>query len=184
VSIPSHDVAIEVRSRAARVRVFACDVDGVLTDGGLWFGAEGETWKRFDARDGLGLKLLLEAGIEVAWISGRRSDAVRARAAELGIRHVHQGVSDKVARLEALLTELGWTFDQVAYVGDDLPDLALLHRVGFACTVPGAPSALRETVHYVSVCGGGRGAVREIAELVLRAQGLWAGVVEHHRGQR
>lgn len=160
--------AIE-RARAVRLAVF--DVDGVMTDGTLYLGAEGEAFKAFNILDGHGVKMLQAAGIVTAIISGRTSGAVERRARELGIAHVAQGSPDKAADFEKLRRALGLEERACAFMGDDLPDLAVMRRCGFAVAVPNAAAAVREAAHYVTKAPGGRGAVREFCELVLGAQG-------------
>jgi 3-deoxy-D-manno-octulosonate 8-phosphate phosphatase (KDO 8-P phosphatase) len=157
------------RARAVRLAVF--DVDGVLTDGTLYIGAQGEAFKAFNILDGHGVKMLHAAGIATAIISGRSSEAVSRRAAELGIAHVVQGSSDKVAALDELLAALGLEASACAFVGDDLPDLPAMRRCGFAVAVANAADAVKAAAHYVTRASGGHGAVREFCELVLRAQG-------------
>ena len=159
--------------RAARVKLMIFDVDGVLTDGSLHYGAEGEAFKTFNVHDGLGIKLLQEAGIATAIISARRSPQVTARAKDLGIGHVHQGGHDKLTPFNALLAQLGLTADQVGFIGDDVVDLPILSRVGFAMGVPNGRQEVLARAHYVTQHHGGRGAVREVCEFVLRAQGLY-----------
>jgi len=163
----------DAAERAARVRIAVFDVDGVLTDGRLVFDASGETLKVFDVRDGHGIRLLQQAGIRCALLSGRRSDAVAARARELGIVHALQGIGDKRAALDGLLATVGLGESQCAFVGDDWPDLPVLGRVGFAASVADADQAVRGSVHWVSAASGGRGAVRQFAEFVLRSQGRY-----------
>lgn len=161
----------ETLARARRLRLMAFDVDGVLTDGSLYLSDSGEELKAFNTLDGHGLKMLQEAGVELAIITGRSSRVVARRAENLGIRRVHQGVERKLEAFEALRNELGVALDECGYMGDDLPDLPVLMRCGFAVTVPAAPEAIRTRVHYVATADGGRGAVREVCELILRAQG-------------
>ncbi len=162
------DAALE---RARGLRLMAFDVDGVLTDGALYLTDGGEEMKRFHTLDGLGLKLLAGAGIELALITGRNSRVVANRAAELGISRLFQGADDKLAVLESLRAELGLALDACGYMGDDLPDLPVLVRCGFAATVPDAPEAVRARAHYVSRRPGGGGAVREVCEVILAARG-------------
>jgi 3-deoxy-D-manno-octulosonate 8-phosphate phosphatase (KDO 8-P phosphatase) len=157
---------------AAQVRVLVLDVDGVLTDGSLVYDASGEAQKVFDVRDGLGIKLVQEAGIEVAILSGRATAAVDARARDLGIAHVHQGVKDKPAVLSRLLETLAVTDAQVAYMGDDLVDLGVLARVGLAAAPADARPEARRLARFVARAPGGRGAVRELCEHLLRARGV------------
>ena len=161
----------DATERARSLRLMAFDVDGVLTDGALYLTDRGEEMKRFHTLDGLGLKLLAGAGIELALITGRSSRVVAKRAAELGIRHLFQGADDKLAVLEGLRAQLGFGLSACGYMGDDLPDLPLLVRCGFAATVPDAPEAVRARAHYVSRRPGGRGAVREVCEVILAARG-------------
>jgi 3-deoxy-D-manno-octulosonate 8-phosphate phosphatase (KDO 8-P phosphatase) len=157
--------------RASRLRLMAFDVDGVLTDGTLYYTDEGAELKAFHTLDGLGLKLLQGAGLELALISGRRSNAVAARAANLGVTRLFQGVEDKLAVFDRVRGELGLDALACGFMGDDLPDLPVLTRCGFAATVPEAPEAVRAHVHYVTGVPGGRGAAREVCDLILRAQG-------------
>jgi 3-deoxy-D-manno-octulosonate 8-phosphate phosphatase (KDO 8-P phosphatase) len=159
---------VQQRARAVRLAVF--DVDGVMTDGTLYIGADGEAFKAFNILDGHGVKMLQGAGIAVAIISGRSSRAVEHRAKELGIAHVFQGVADKVAQLEELAAKLGVPPEACSFMGDDLPDLAAMRRCGFACAVANAAKAVRQAAHYVTRAHGGRGAVREFCELVLEAR--------------
>jgi 3-deoxy-D-manno-octulosonate 8-phosphate phosphatase (KDO 8-P phosphatase) len=162
------DAVIE---RARRIRLLVLDVDGVLTDGRLYISAAGEELKVFHVRDGSGLVAAQRAGIAVAIISGRDSAAVIRRAAELGIRHVRQGVSDKGVELDRLLTELGVAAEDAACVGDDTPDLPLLRRAGLAVAVADAHPTLREAAHWTTHCRGGQGAVREVCDLLLSTRG-------------
>jgi 3-deoxy-D-manno-octulosonate 8-phosphate phosphatase (KDO 8-P phosphatase) len=163
---------------ARKLRFMAFDVDGVLTDGKLYFGDNGEEMKAFNTLDGQGLKLMQRDGIELAFISARRAQLVALRAANLGIDRVEQGVEDKLACFDRMRAEMGLERDQCGYMGDDLPDLRILVRCGFAATVPNAPDAIRSRVHYVTRVGGGDGAVREIAEFVLKARGSLDRLVE------
>jgi len=157
--------------RARRVRLMVFDVDGVLTDGRLWYGPQGEAVKAFSARDGLGLRLLAESGVALALLTSRRSEAVALRAAELRIAHVLQGSEEKHAPFAALLSQLGLPPEQAGYMGDDLVDLPVLRRCGFACAPAGAPGVVQQHSHYVTSSDAGAGAVREVCEFVLRAQG-------------
>jgi 3-deoxy-D-manno-octulosonate 8-phosphate phosphatase (KDO 8-P phosphatase) len=169
---------VEERARAVRLAVF--DVDGVLTDGRLYYSVRGEELKVFDVRDGHGLKMLQESGIALALITSRSSPAVALRAENLGIAHVYQGVRDKLATFEALLAELRLEPAAASYMGDDFVDLPVMRRCRLACTVPEAPRPLLEAAHYVTRAWGGRGAVREACELILRAQGK----LDEHIGAR
>jgi 3-deoxy-D-manno-octulosonate 8-phosphate phosphatase (KDO 8-P phosphatase) len=162
---------MDTKERAARVRLVVFDVDGVFTDGSLYYGAGGEELKVFDVQDGQGVKRLLKAGLAAAVISGRASDAVTRRMQDLGIPHVFQGDEDKLPILERLLKKLDIAPEQTAHVGDDLPDLPILQRVGFAVAVANAMPRVKQAAHHVTAAHGGRGAVREICELILEAQG-------------
>jgi 3-deoxy-D-manno-octulosonate 8-phosphate phosphatase (KDO 8-P phosphatase) len=159
--------------RARAVRLVSFDVDGVLTDGRIVYSERGDEIKAFHVQDGHAIRMLRDAGIDVAIITGRRSSMVTRRAAELGIAHVFQGAADKAATLEALIGQLDLPASVVAHVGDDLPDLPLFSLVGLAIGVPnGHPSALAGT-HYVTRLAGGEGVAREVCELLLRARGDW-----------
>ncbi|SNT04383.1 3-deoxy-D-manno-octulosonate 8-phosphate phosphatase (KDO 8-P phosphatase) [Noviherbaspirillum humi] len=160
-----------VMDRARRVRLMVFDVDGVLTDGGLHYGPEGEVLKRFNVLDGHGIKLLQQSGVDTAIISARKSAIVERRAADLGIRHVRQGVHDKRTAFAELLRETGLSAEQCGFIGDDVIDLPILLQVGFAASVPNGHEAVTSRVHYVTRSGGGQGAARELCDLILRAQG-------------
>ena len=149
----------------------AFDVDGVLTDGRLWYGPQGETLKAFSAHDGMGMRMLAESGITLALVSSRMSQAVTLRAEELRIPHVLQGAGDKHGPFVALLAKLELRADESGYMGDDLVDLCVLRRCGFACAPSSAPEVVRRHAHYVTGAPAGAGAVREACEFVLRAQG-------------
>ncbi len=161
----------EALARARELKLMIFDVDGVMTDGSLYYSERGEELKAFNIRDGLGIKLLRQAGVEVALITGRKSRMVELRAASLGISHLYQGAEDKRSAHAGLLAQLGLKTEQTGAMGDDLLDLPLFTRCGFAATVPAAPEAVRLRAHYVSQAGGGQGAVREVCEFILRAQG-------------
>jgi 3-deoxy-D-manno-octulosonate 8-phosphate phosphatase (KDO 8-P phosphatase) len=157
--------------RARRVRLLTCDVDGVLTDGRIYVDDHGDETKAFSALDGVGIGLLQRAGIMVAWITGSSAPAVTHRARRLNVEHVVLGASEKHAPWDALRAQLGLAAADCAHIGDDLPDLAIFHACGFAITVPHAPAAVREHAHYVTARDGGAGAVRELADFILAAQG-------------
>ena len=165
----------EIRARLERIQCLVLDVDGVLTDGILVYGPHGEAAKRFSVRDGLAVHLLLRAGIRVAVISGRRSEAVAIRCRELGIedRLIIQGSRDKSADLDEIERILGLGDGEVAGMGDDLPDVPMLQRVGFAACPADAEPQVAVACDYVCGTEGGHGAVREVAELLLKAQGSW-----------
>jgi 3-deoxy-D-manno-octulosonate 8-phosphate phosphatase (KDO 8-P phosphatase) len=170
----------QVRAKLEPIRLLVLDVDGVLTDGTVFVSSEGETTKNFNVRDGLGMRLLMDCGVEIAMITGRSSAAVSVRCAELGLREdlVVLGSKDKDADLDRILKILGIGDREMAAMGDDLPDLPMLGRAGFAfCPADAAPEVAAACDH---VCGkdGGRGAVREAAEIILKAKGKWTGLVE------
>ena len=173
-----HD-AIE---RARRIKVIGFDVDGVLTDGRLWYDNDGGESKAFHVHDGLGLRLLARAGIATCVISARASAATERRLRELGVEHVYLGVADKRPLFEQICRDLGHRWFEAAYMGDDLPDLAILVRVHLAATVRHAPAALRERCHFIATRPAGAGAVREFAEFVLVAQGRLDALVEAYLG--
>ncbi|HUJ01314.1 MAG TPA: HAD-IIIA family hydrolase [Usitatibacter sp.] len=156
------------RARAVRLAIF--DVDGVLTDGTLYIGPAGEALKAFNILDGHGVKMLQAAGVAAAILSGRSSEAVAWRARELGIGHVLQGVADKVAAFERLTASIGVDPGSCAFVGDDLPDLEVMKRCGLAVAVANAVDGVKAAAHYVTRAAGGKGAVREVCELVLLAR--------------
>ena len=164
-------MAMNIRAQARSVRVAAFDVDGVLTDGALYYTDSGEEFKAFHVQDGQGIKMLQEAGVVIAIITSRSSRLVANRAQNLGIEHLYQGVENKLDAMNALLQQLGFTLAQASYMGDDVIDLPVLRRCGFAVSVPEAPAVVRQYAHYVTRAGGGRGAVREFCEVVLHAQG-------------
>lgn len=159
----------------SRLKCIVFDVDGVLTDGGLWYGESGEVIKRFDVRDGLGIKLLQEVGIEIAFLSGGRAGAIEVRAKHLGIRHCLFGVGDKVQGLSELLVKLEVAKSHVAFVGDDLNDLAVRPYVGLLVAPSDAVAPLKKRADLVLQSRGGNGAVREFAELVLMQRTQWDG---------
>jgi 3-deoxy-D-manno-octulosonate 8-phosphate phosphatase (KDO 8-P phosphatase) len=162
---------LEHMQRAARVKVMIFDVDGVLTDGSLTYGPDGEATKTFYVLDGLGIQLLQKTGVATAIISARKSPIVVRRAADLGIAHVYQGSHDKRVAFAQLLEATGATAEECGYIGDDVIDLPLLTKVGFAVTVPSGHPEVQHRAHYVTRAPGGRGAVREVCDMVMRAQG-------------
>ena len=157
-------------SRSKLIRLIAFDVDGVMTDGGLYFSDSGEEFKRFNSLDGHGLKMLRASGVEVAIITGRTSRCVEARAQNLGITHVFQGVENKLEAMLELLSKLKLSRDTAAYMGDDVVDLMVMRHVGLAISVPQSPLLVRKHSHYVTEREGGHGAVREACELIMSAQ--------------
>jgi 3-deoxy-D-manno-octulosonate 8-phosphate phosphatase (KDO 8-P phosphatase) len=164
-------MAPDVMTRARRVRLLTCDVDGVLTDGRIYVGDDGRELKAFCALDGVGLNLLARANVTVAWITGNDAPAVAHRARRLNVSYVIQDAADKLSVWTALRSDLGFAADECAHIGDDLPDIPVLAACGLAATVPHAPAAVRAHAHVVTAREGGHGAVRELAELLLAAQG-------------
>ncbi len=160
-----------IRERAARIRLVIFDVDGVLTDGSLFLGDDGQEYKAFNARDGHGMVLLREAGIVLAVITGRTSNVVRLRMESLGISDVFQGYRDKRLAYEELKRRYGLADDEIAYVGDDLVDLPVMVQVGLAIAVADADPRVRALAHWCTTAPGGRGAAREVCELILESQG-------------
>jgi 3-deoxy-D-manno-octulosonate 8-phosphate phosphatase (KDO 8-P phosphatase) len=171
---------LEVTQKARAVKLLALDVDGVLTDGRLWFGNNGEELKAFDIQDGLGIKLLQRSGVAVAIITGRRSALVANRARELGIQHVIQGREDKLQALQALCAELQMPLAAVAYMGDDLPDLSAIRAAGLGIAVANARDMVARHADYRTERSGGNGAVREICEIILSAQGHLTALLEQY----
>jgi 3-deoxy-D-manno-octulosonate 8-phosphate phosphatase (KDO 8-P phosphatase) len=173
---PSQDVL----DRAAQIRLLICDVDGVLTDGRLYFTPDGQELKSFHARDGHGIKLLQRTGVATAVISGRSSPAVALRMNSLGVEHVYQGRESKLEPFEELLDLLHISPRQTAYVGDDLLDLPLLRRVGLAVAVADAHFSLTGTAHWITTQSGGQGAVREVCDLIMQAQNTLQAIIESY----
>jgi 3-deoxy-D-manno-octulosonate 8-phosphate phosphatase (KDO 8-P phosphatase) len=157
--------------RAAKVRLLVLDVDGVLTDGRIYYGNDGEELKAFDIKDGLGIKLLQRAGVAVAIITGRQSEIVARRARELGIEDLTQGREDKLQALDELCQRRGLALEQCAYMGDDLPDLAAIRRAGLGMSVADASPVVRAAADWLSTRNGGEGAVREACEFILGTLG-------------
>ena len=174
------DYPEEIVERASTIRLLIMDVDGVLTDGRLWFTAKGEELKAFHARDGHGIKLLQRIGVETAVISGRRSQAVALRMESLGIRHVYQGYEEKLQPFEELMAKLEVSPGATCYVGDDLLDLPIIRRVGLAVGVADAHFGIRPHLHHMTRMQGGMGAVREVCDLILYAQDQLEGIVKSY----
>lgn len=161
----------DVIDKAKNIKLLILDVDGVLTDAKLFFDDQGREYKAFHSRDGHGIKLLRQSGVEVAVVSGRQSAAVALRMRNLGIEHVYQGQENKIAAFEELLQRLAVNREETAHVGDDLPDLPLMKRAGLAVAVRDAHFAVKEHADWVTALPGGEGAVREICDFIMRAQG-------------
>ena len=174
----------DIYRKAQKVRLAIFDVDGVLTDGALYYGDSVAEIKAFHVRDGSALKWWREAGRRAASISGRSSPAVMRRAVELGISPLVQGADAKLPALRTILAETRLRPEHVCAIGDDLPDLPVLRNVGLAVAVADAAFEVREDAHFVTTAAGGRGAVREVVEMLLQAQGMWPAVVERYRSER
>ena len=158
--------------KARLVRLLIVDIDGVLTDGGLQFDNRGEEYKTFNSLDGHGIRMLLESGIEVAVITGRQSKIVNHRMGDLGVKHIYQGHRDKRPAFDRLLQDTNSDAAEIAYIGDDLPDLPIMQRVGFAIAVQNAHGFVKQHCDWVTSASGGHGAVREVTDFILHAQGL------------
>ena len=171
---------IELNKKIKPIKLLLMDVDGVMTDGGITIDNKGVEAKTFHVRDGHGIKLLQRAGVKVGIITGRESDVVRHRAAELGIEILYQGMKVKMDAYSQILADEGLKDEEVAYIGDDVVDLPVLNRVGFSVAVEDGSESLKPFVDYVTLKGGGRGAVREVVELVLKVQGLWDDVMKRY----
>ncbi len=169
-----------MEERLRKIRLLLLDVDGVMTDGRIAYDNHAVETKAFDVKDGHGIKLLQRAGIRVGIITGRQSDLVKHRAAELGIEILHQGAKDKMVPFREILGQLALAEDEVAYMGDDLIDLPILRRVGFSATVADAVAEVKPLVHLVTSRPGGRGAVREVCDLILRGGGHWDEVTRRY----
>ncbi len=166
--------------RAQRIKLLLLDVDGVLTDGTIIYTHGGDEIKSFHTRDGLGLRLVQEAGVEVGIITARSSGAVERRAQDLALTHVYQGIKDKIRAFEEILQKLAIQPEEVAYMGDDWLDLPVMIRVGFAATVADATPEMKEIAHYVAKKPGGRGAVREVCDLIIEAKGKHKTLLEKY----
>lgn len=170
----------DLLTRLRQVRLFLCDVDGILTDTAVWMGAQDEV-KRFNIQDGLGLRLLQKEGIPVGWVSNRPSFATTQRALDLKIDFLLQVDGNKIAAVERILKETGVSWESLCYLGDDIVDLGVLKRAGLAVTVPHALAEAKALAHYVTHRAGGEGAVREVIDMILKAQGRWEKLVEFFR---
>jgi 3-deoxy-D-manno-octulosonate 8-phosphate phosphatase (KDO 8-P phosphatase) len=175
------ELLLAAQGGAFGLRAALFDIDGVLTDGRIYIGADGEVVKAFSTLDGHGLKLLVQGGIVPVVISGRDSPALRRRLADLGLTHAACGVGDKLAAAEPLLAALGIGWDAVAAIGDDWPDLPLLRRAAFACAPANAHAEVRAVVHHVTRAAGGYGAAREFCDLLLCAAGRYASLLDGQR---
>ena len=163
---------LDITQKTRRIRLVAFDVDGVLTDGRLYYSETGDAMKAFDVRDGMGMKLLQDAGIKLAIITSRCAPSVMLRAKDLGISHVQQGIANKRVAFDELIASLAIAPEEAAFMGDDLVDLPVFRHCGFAATVADAPALLKRHADYVTRATGGRGAVREFCEMVLHSRGV------------
>ncbi|OYU25148.1 MAG: 3-deoxy-D-manno-octulosonate 8-phosphate phosphatase [Burkholderiales bacterium PBB2] len=174
------ELLLKAQGRALGLKAAIFDVDGVLTDGRIYIGEQGETFKAFSTLDGHGLKLLAQGGIIPIIITGRDSPAVRRRVADLGLQHAVYGAKDKYAVAQPLLDQLGLHWDEVAAMGDDWPDLPLLTRVGFACAPAQAHAEVKAVAHYITAAVGGHGAARDCCDLMLQANGRYQQLLNGH----
>ncbi|HEY0634247.1 MAG TPA: 3-deoxy-manno-octulosonate-8-phosphatase KdsC [Gammaproteobacteria bacterium] len=170
----------DILAKAAQIKLIIFDVDGVLTDGSLFIGDDGEEYKAFHSRDGHGMKMLHASGVEIGIITGRTSNVVRHRMQSLGIHHVYQGQLEKLPAFRELTAKLGVDPQQVAYVGDDVVDLPILTRVGLAVAVADAHPLVKRHAHWTTPHGGGCGAARDVCELIMEAQGTLNGSLQHY----
>ena len=161
----------DIQTKAAAIRLVVFDVDGVLTDGSLYIGDDGQEYKAFHSKDGHGMVMLQNSGIQIAIITGRTSDVVRIRMEGLGVQHVYQGRRDKLPAYKEVKQATGLGDEQIAYVGDDVVDLPVMTRVGLAIAVQDAHRLTKQHAHWVTPSGGGRGAAREVCEMLMDAQG-------------
>ena len=173
----SQTLLTEVVEKAKKLKLLILDVDGVLTDGKLFFDNQGNEYKSFHARDGHGIKLLRQTGVEVAVISGRKSDSVTLRMKNLGIEHVYQGYENKRAAFNEIIEKIGITPEQAAHVGDDLLDLPIMTRVCFSIAVSDANFAVKQRADWCTTLPGGHGAVREVCDFIMQAQGHFDEIV-------
>lgn len=166
--------------KAKKIQLLALDVDGVLTPGNMSYGKEGIESKHFNAHDGQGMRHLLKTGIHIAIITACKSPIIKLRMEDLGVMHVYQQQSDKLLAYEKVKQQLNLTDEQIAYVGDDLPDLPILSRAGFAITVASAPKIMQQYVHWTTQKKGGKGAAREVCDFIMMAQGTYQTIVDSY----
>jgi 3-deoxy-D-manno-octulosonate 8-phosphate phosphatase (KDO 8-P phosphatase) len=164
--------------KCKKIKLVLFDVDGVLTDGGIIYNESGKEIKVFNVRDGLGIRLLMKAGIQVGIVTGRSSEALRHRCQNLGITLIYEGVRDKGVLLAEIVETTGFQAEEIAFMGDDLPDLPLMRKVGFSIAVADAHESVIKVAHMVTHANGGEGAVREICEKILKSQGHWKNLME------
>lgn len=166
-------ISDDVVTRAKKIKLIIFDVDGVMTDGGLIIGDDGLEYKSFNTQDGLGMKLLKASGVEMAIITGRTSNVVTKRAENTGVAHFYQGVDDKLVAFNDLIAKLNISAEACAFMGDDVVDLPPMLRCGLSITVPAAPDCVKQRAHFTTKREGGHGAVREVCELLMHAQGTY-----------
>ncbi|MCU7843625.1 MAG: 3-deoxy-manno-octulosonate-8-phosphatase KdsC [Candidatus Thiodiazotropha sp. (ex Monitilora ramsayi)] len=170
----------DIQSKAQEIKLVVFDVDGVLTDGSLYLGDDGQEYKAFNSRDGHGMKMLQQSGVIIGIITGRTSEVVRIRMESLGVEHVYQGKLEKLPAFEELRDKLGLRDEQVAYVGDDVVDLPIMRRVGLAIAVNDAHPLVKQHSHWQTPNAGGRGAGRDVCEMIMEAQGTLNPALEHY----
>lgn len=170
----------DIQNKAASIRLVIFDVDGVLTDGSLYIGDDGQEYKAFNSKDGHGMVMLQYSGVKIAIITGRTSEVVRIRMSSLGVEHVYQGMKEKLPAYEELKKATGFDDSQIAYVGDDVVDLPVMAKVGLAIAVQDAHHLTKQHAHWVTPSGGGRGAAREVCELLMGAQGTLDAALQHY----
>ncbi len=174
------NISTEIKTRASRIKLLLLDVDGVLTDGRLYFSNQGDEFKTFSTLDGHGIKMLQKSGVKVGIITGRTSNLVAKRTADLGIGILVQGREDKWEALQEILREHPLALDEIAFMGDDWPDLTVMCRIGLALTPANAHSSVAERAHWQSTLRGGEGAVREACDLIMKAQNTFDNILKHY----
>ncbi|MCL1908733.1 MAG: HAD hydrolase family protein [Holophagaceae bacterium] len=174
----------DIERRAKKIRLVCTDVDGVLTDGHMQYGPESGHWKQFYVRDGVGIKALQKSGIPVVFISGQRSEATDKRAKDLGVEDCFTGIATKVSLIEKICTKYRVSFDEVAYVGDDMIDIGLLRQAGLAMCPRDAVPEVLEIAHWIVPKDGGKGVIRAVAEFILKSKGLWEGLVDSYLNEK
>lgn len=170
----------DILEKASRIKLVIFDVDGVLTDGSLFLGDDGQEYKAFNSKDGFGMRLLQDSGIDIGIITGRESTLVRLRMEELGITQIMQGRREKGPALDEMMEITGLTLDQIAYVGDDVVDLPIMSRVGLSIAVQDARPVVKKHAHWITESVGGRGAGRDVCELILEAHGKWDDIIKRY----
>lgn len=170
----------DIEARAAQIQMVVFDVDGVLTDGRLFIGDDGQEYKAFNSKDGHGMRMLLDSGVDIGIITGRTSEVVRIRMESLSVRHVYQGRREKIPAYEELKAATGITDEHIAFVGDDVVDLPVMQRSGFAVAVQDAHDLVKQHAHWITPSRGGRGAARDVCELIMSAQGSLESALKHY----